>query len=91
MITNTDILVPCAHVAYRKIAGQVVIVQPLDDNMLTLNETGSEIWGMLEGDSVLEIAEKMATLFDVSREEALADTKEFLSQMINKGLVEPRK
>lgn len=83
----TDRLKPSPHVAYREIGGQVVVLQPLTDIMLTLNETGSAIWSMLDGRTVAEIANALSARFEVSENEALEDTRGFLSEMTSRELV----
>jgi hypothetical protein len=88
VISDNDVFLPSSHVAYRKIAGQLVIVQTLEDNMLTLNETGTEIWGMMDGREVSEVARGIAQTFQVSFEDSLQDVKEFFSDMSKRGLVE---
>ncbi len=88
MISSEDVFAPSSHVAFRKIADQFVIVQPLKDSMLTLNETGTAIWGMLDGRNVDTLAIEISSLFDVSYETSLKDAKGFLEDMQNRGLVE---
>ena len=87
MLRQTDILQPSKHIAYRDIGGQVVVLQPLKDIILTLNETGSAIWSMLDGRTVADIARMLSERFEVSEEEALNDTRCFLSEMTSRELV----
>ncbi len=89
MLRQSDILQPSAHVAYREIGGQVVVLQTLKDIILTLNETGSAIWSMLDGRTVAEIAKVLSDRFQVSEEDALKDTRGFLSEMASRELVCP--
>jgi hypothetical protein len=59
-------------------------------HMLTLNLTGSMIWQHLaEGQSPEQIAETLSPRFGISREQALADIKEFLEQLETQHLIEP--
>ena len=59
------------------------------DNLLhCLNPTGSLIWKLADGTRTRrQIAEGLATDFQVSAREALADTEEFLGQLAGKGLI----
>ena len=40
---------PTRNAAYRKIGDEVVVVDTANNRMMTLNETGSAIWMMLDG------------------------------------------
>ena len=56
----------------------------LDFNgMITLNETGAVLWGALErgAASADELAQALVAEYEVSPEEALADSQEFLSKL----------
>jgi hypothetical protein len=87
MINKTDIPGHHPKVAFRNIQEQIVIVQPLEENILTLNVTGSFIWQQIGNLTVEQIAAKVSEHFEVSDSEALADTVEFLETMAAKGLV----
>ena len=80
------VYLPCSHVAYRKIAGQMVLVETQEDRLLTLNETGSAIWELLDGRTVDEIAAEIHRLFEVEPKQALQDTIEFVETMEQRGL-----
>lgn len=73
--------------AYREIDGQVVILEPLNDNLMTLNETGSAIWSQLGERTVAQIAQTLRDTFEVTDTEALNDILAFLSDMQSRGLV----
>jgi hypothetical protein len=75
------------RVAFRKIGGSFVLVNIKDNRILRLNETGTEIWGLLDGRDVDGIAESLSNAFDVPRESALEDVIEFLKLLSSRGLV----
>ncbi|MBN2804389.1 MAG: PqqD family protein [Deltaproteobacteria bacterium] len=77
-----------SKVAYRNIDDQIVIVQPLDENILTLNKTGSFIWTLIEKISVDEIADEVVKKFEVNKDEALKDVIELLTALKEKNLIE---
>lgn len=77
----------------KDIAGSFVVV-PVGDNlvdfsaMITLNETGAFLWKLLADDvSVHELADAMCKEYDISKEEALADVKEFTDTLIEKKVL----
>ena len=79
--------IPSRTAAFRQIGDEVVIVDTDHNRMVTLNETGSRIWSLLNGQTVQEIADVLETKFQVERETALADTIAFLCELRGRGLV----
>lgn len=81
---------------YRK--GKIEMAEYFEDEIIILmenkeihclNQTAKKIWEfLLEGLSVEEISDKLSKEYGISSEEALADTKELLSALESKGLVE---
>ncbi len=88
MSDQERIFKPRKHVAFRNIGGQMVLVDGLDERLVTLNETGTAIWGQLDGRSTLEIAREIHERFRVSLEDAMKDTEEFLSELERKGFIQ---
>ena len=61
------------------------------DSIYTLNETAAVIWRLAtEGRSETEIAEHLATDFDVPPEAAAADTRRVLDELLHLGALELR-
>jgi len=74
--------VPRAQVAARVVEGQAVIILTDSGEVNVLNDVGTRIWELVDGKhSVQEIAETIVGEFQVSREVALEDTKEFLKNL----------
>jgi predicted transcriptional regulator len=74
--------------AWREIEGETVIISPEESVMHELNSTGSFIWNQIDGQRTAgEIAELLASEYEVSPETALADTRELLDQLAAKKLV----
>ena len=89
MDTSDDtIYVPGPRVAFRRIGEHVVLVNIEDNTMIRLNDTGSEIWAGMGERTVTQLAERVCEAFDVEREQALADTREFLEMLRGRGLLE---
>lgn len=71
------------------------IVMPIDtaavdfNGMLTLNDSGALLWRTMEQNSSPEaLADALTTEYDVSREQALADAKEFMNKLVEAGCAE---
>lgn len=56
--------------------------------MMTLNETGSELWSMLDGRTVQEMIDAMEEIFEVDPGEAKLDVISFLENLETRGLIE---
>ncbi|MBQ9887094.1 MAG: PqqD family protein [Lachnospiraceae bacterium] len=71
----------------REIAGEYIVVPTgraaVDFNgIITVNETGMFIWNLLKEDSSEdELVDKLLEEFDIDRETACADVKEYLENM----------
>jgi hypothetical protein len=76
--------------AWREIDGETVIISPEESVLHELNETGSFIWQRVDGKrSVADIAELLVVEYNVTREEALADTEALLAQLASRKLLIP--
>ena len=74
--------------ASRIIDGEAVIVTPQKGVVTVLNETGSGIWQLLDGENTVEdIINTISSEFNVSREEAEKDTLCFIEELIEKDMV----
>ncbi len=73
--------------ASRVIAGKVVIVNTNTNRIISLNETGAEIWALLGEKTVSEIVDELVQVFEVTREQLHSDTVELLEQLKSSGLV----
>jgi hypothetical protein len=77
--------------ASRVIDGEAVILRPMDNVILSLNETGTRIWELLErSQSVSSILRTICAEFEVDEDTAAADVAAFLTEMQGKGLIELR-
>lgn len=76
--------------AWREIDGETVIISPEESVLHELNDTGSFIWQLVDGKrSVADIAELLAVEYNVTREEARADTEALLAQLASRRLLIP--
>jgi hypothetical protein len=77
-------------ITYREIEGQLLLLTPDDDALLTLNAPGAVVWGLLaEGADLRAIADRLARDYEVAPERALADVEEFVSDLLEKRIVVP--
>jgi hypothetical protein len=77
------------EVAWRLIEGEAVIITPADSTMHSLNDTGTRIWELINGDRTLrEVASVISSEFDVEADRAQKDTIWFAECLAKKGLVE---
>ena len=75
----------------REIAGEFVAV-PVDSsvgsNIVVLNEVSKFLWDELKSEKTFdELLNAMLGNYDVSKEEAEADLKDFLMQLVENGLL----
>jgi len=88
MMTSGQYPIPHPQAAARVIDGEAVVVLAESGEVQVLNEVGSRIWELMDGQrSAADIARAIAAEFDVSPEEASADTAEFLGQLVEERAV----
>ncbi len=79
----TGYLVRNKGVVWRDIAGQVVIAERDSGTVHVLNETASLIWILADGTKLAQdMAAEVCSRFEVTPENALADTNEFCQQLL---------
>ena len=85
------ILTKASTSAWRLIAGEAVILS-LDTKVLRgLNEVGSRVWDLIDGErTVDDIVGVIVEEFDVPRGQAAEDVEAFVRQLVDKGLVTGR-
>lgn len=86
-LTKNSVVTPARRVAFRQIGGKMVVVVPGDNRVITLNETATAIWPLLDGRTVEAVARSLAGEFDTDFEQALADTLAFLETMLERDAV----
>lgn len=59
-------------------------------SVYTFNESGTTIWSMIErGSSAADVAAYLESEYDISAEQAVEDTRQFLAALVDEGLIEP--
>ncbi len=75
------------RVAWQSVEAEAVLVDLGSGATLGLNGTASWIWSRIGEQSADEIAESLASEFDVSPADAHRDVTEFVQQLLAEGLV----
>jgi predicted DNA-binding transcriptional regulator len=74
--------------ASRILAGEAVVLTPLDSKIHGFNETGSRIWELLADQPTLgEIVVHIHREFEVSEEQARSDVVAFIEELVARGMV----
>jgi Coenzyme PQQ synthesis protein D (PqqD) len=81
-------------VVSRIVADEAIVVPIRGDSaqpssVYTFNESGTTIWSMIEkGRSAADVAAYLESEYDISAEQAAEDTKQFLAELAEEGLIE---
>ena len=82
-LTEDTPLLQSSRTASRTVNGKAVLVLIDEQKLHTLNEVATRIWELADGRSLVEIAEVVASEFDVDRSQAIADARRFVEQLID--------
>jgi len=59
-------------------------------SVYTFNESGTMLWAMIEaGRRAAELAERLRSEYRLSAQQAVADTRQFIVDLTEEGLIEP--
>lgn len=79
-----------AGIGEQVIDGEAVLVNARGGEILVLNETGSMVWSLLDGErSVAEVLRRVQDAFDVEPEVLRQDVHAFLSALREHDALEP--
>jgi hypothetical protein len=88
MISLDQVVSRDEKTASRILAGEAVVLTPMDSRIHGLNETGTRIWELLADEiTVGEIAAHIHREFKVSQEQAQADVIAFIEELAARGMV----
>lgn len=88
MISLDQVVSKDKQTASRIIAGEAIVLTPMDSKIHSLNETGSRIWELLADEpTVGEIVAQIHSEFKVSEEQARADVIAFIEELTAKGII----
>ena len=82
-------LAQSADIAARTLGDDTIIMSTLDSTVFMLNSVGTAIWNAADGATPLSriVQERICPEFDVSDEQALADAKEFVDELVKHGIL----
>jgi hypothetical protein len=83
-----DKMIKAEDIIWRRIGDDIVVIK--DDGLSThiLNKTAAIIWEMCDGKrGIDEIVASLCERFDVSAEEARADTRETIENLTKAGII----
>ena len=89
MASNGTYLTQSADIAARTLGDDTVIMSTLDSTIFLLNSVGTAIWNGADGATPLSriVQERVCPDFDVSDEQALADAREFVDELVKHGIL----
>ena len=88
MTPSDDCYKPAKKLAHRVVGGTVAIVEPSANRLITLNETGSEIWNRLDGRPLSRIVDELLETLEVDRARLEPDVRSFIDALLSRGLLE---
>jgi hypothetical protein len=68
---------------------ELILLDPVSQEMFSLNETGRAIWRALPGRTVPDVAAELTRHFDVAREEADAEVRALVGRLLEARLIAP--
>jgi len=75
------------QVAWQIVDGEAIVVDLDSGKTLGLNPTATWLWSHLDGRDARQLAEELASEFDVSRDEAEHDVSDFLRILNERKLI----
>jgi len=78
-----------ADIASRMLGDETIIMSTLDSTIFMLNSVGSAIWNAADGQTPLTriVHESVCSEFDVADDEAMADAKGFVDELVKHGIL----
>jgi hypothetical protein len=88
MLDLRQIPIPNQDFCVRQVGDELVFLAESGDQYISLNPVGSFIWQQIDGNhSLQDILDILCDEYDVPREEALGDLREFVAQLAAEGLL----
>lgn len=79
---------PADKIAWRDVAGEVLVIHPGRSRMYPLNAVGSRIWTLLDGTrDARAVAAEIHRAFEVDEDRARRDVLAFLADLAGEGLI----
>jgi len=79
-----------AHVHFRELSGEVVILDDVTDAYFGLNASASTVWlALARGEGADEAARAVTAHFDVGADQAREDAAHLVADLVRRGLLVP--
>ena len=89
-MTGNQVFARHQAAAWRRVEGEMILLQPEQEKLMGLNGTGAAVWELLDGRrSAADIARDVATRFARDEQVVLADVLAFLAELEKRRLVVP--
>ena len=76
------------QVLFREVGDEGVILSLQDGQYFGLDETGTQIWKLLQTEHDLDsIAEQLVSEYDVTREKVRSDVDQFIQELVSAKLI----
>lgn len=86
MLTLDDVLAPAPSIISRKSDDETVVVLPEQGKFIVLNESGAEVFQMMDGEHTLEeIAAALGEQHGVPLEQTRTDTLALAGKLLERG------
>lgn len=69
---------------------ELVLLDPRTQQMFSLNDTGRRVWRTLPVDHEEPLVHAVLEAYEISREQAEADVRRLLAELLEAGLIEAR-
>ena len=86
MLSLDDVLQPAPGVVSRETGEELVVVLPQQGRFLVLNNTGAQIWQLVDGQRTADgIAQVVVETWQVEQSRAEADVLRLAGQLVERG------
>jgi hypothetical protein len=92
-VKGDGVYTPSDAIVAREIEGEIVIVPltagvgDLEDELYALNDTGRDVWRLLDGRTVDQLIDALLEEYDASRDEIDRDVRGLLDELLDRGIV----
>ena len=78
-----------SNIAARMLAGEMMVMNPVDSTFFTLNEVATAIWQAADGRTPLRdiVSQRLCEEFDIDPEQAQADAEQFVADLSEHGIL----
>lgn len=88
MLDNTTILNKNPDIIGKRTGDEIVLVMSSQGQVKVLNEVGGVIWELTNGErNIGQIVDEICDQFEIGTEEAEADTKKFVKELIDRNIL----